>query len=330
MRIIENALLQDDRGFLHLRFRGRMLAPFIDPQAIESLAATWDTDENDIFICSHQKVGTHLTKKFVVEILRTLGLSEGHPCASGDIGVDSVPWPEVMVSQKGIEKFENFRNQTAGQPRVWYIHCPIEDLPFRSIHPGTRFIHVYRDPRGAAVSQYFFYKKHPLLQVDPDLDMDTYAQMFVGGDLYFGDYHHHTLGWAQAADPRINPEQLLVMQFENLVQDKLKSVKILSEFLAQGQSLTHDQTVAIARSTEFNTMKQGIQKNPGSFHFDPNTFFRSGKTDDWKELLPDSAVEIIDRKTKMAWGPSGQPEIVQGSANSLLGDSKMIATKTAA
>ena len=74
MKIFNDAATKDENGFLHLRFRGRMLAPFIAPEAIESLAQTWDTDENDIFICSHQKVGTHLTKKFVVELLRTFGL----------------------------------------------------------------------------------------------------------------------------------------------------------------------------------------------------------------------------------------------------------------
>ncbi len=315
MKIFKHASVQDNNGFLHLRFRGRMLAPFIDPKAIQSLAATWDTDENDIFICSHQKVGTHLTKKYVVELLRTLGLPESHPCASGDIGVDSVPWPEVMVSQKGRDVFENYRKKTAGQPRVWYIHCPVEDLPFRSIHPGTKFIHVYRDPRGAAVSQYFFYKKHPLLQVNPDLDLDSYARMFVGGDLYFGDYHHHTSGWTQARDPRIAPEQLLVMRFEDLVQEKLESVRTLAQFLAPDQLLSEQQTASIAVSTEFNTMKKSIQEKPGSFHFDPSTFFRSGKTDDWKEILPASAIDLINRKTRMAWGPSRMPEIVEGAAS---------------
>ena len=316
MKIFNNAATKDENGFLHLRFRGRMLAPFIAPEAIESLAQTWDTDENDIFICSHQKVGTHLTKKFVVELLRTFGLPESHPCASGDIGVAAVPWPEVMVSQKGRDVFEDFRNRTAGQPRVWYIHCPVEDIPFRSIHPGTRFIHVYRDPRGAAVSQYFFYKKHPLLQVNPDLDMNSFARMFAGGDLYFGDYHQHATGWAQAADPRISPEQLLVMRFEDLVQDKLESVKILAQFLAPFESLSHEQATSIALSTEFDTMKASIQKNPGSFHLNPNTFFRSGKTDDWKELLPSAAIDLIDRKTRMAWGPSGEPEIAIGASGS--------------
>ena len=72
---------------------------------------------HDILICTHQKVGTHLTKKFIVEILREAAvLHAGHPAAEGDIGKGAVPWPEVTASQRGMEAFLDFSNgPKAGQ-----------------------------------------------------------------------------------------------------------------------------------------------------------------------------------------------------------------------
>ena len=53
-------------GFLHARSQGRMIPAFIHPKATSVLRSTWDTGPQDILICTHQKVGTHLTKKYVV------------------------------------------------------------------------------------------------------------------------------------------------------------------------------------------------------------------------------------------------------------------------
>jgi len=125
-------------GFLHHHYRGTMYPPFIDLQATEALARDWDTSANDIFICTHQKVGTHLTKRFIVEILRhALAEQTGNIYETGDIGHGTVPWPEVMVSQHGRSHFDEHLSRSSSVPRLWYIHSRIEDLPIRRIHPET-------------------------------------------------------------------------------------------------------------------------------------------------------------------------------------------------
>lgn len=290
-------------GFLHTRWQGRVYPPFIDPAAIAELQRRWDTDEHDIIICTHQKVGTHLTKKFVVEILReAVDYPADHPMAGGDIGHHTVPWPEVMVSQYGYARFEEFLRRTAGRPRVWYTHCGPDDLPMRRIHPRTRLIMTRRDPRGAAVSQYFFYKRHPLLGVDPDLALDDFVDMFAGGGLYFGDYHEHALAWHGGCDGRIPAGSLLLLRFEDLVERKLAAARRIADHIAPGHGLDGRTLATVAAATEFGAMKRSITANPGSFHFDPKTFFRSGRTDDWAEHLSARAVCAIDAKTARVWG----------------------------
>lgn len=305
-------------GFLHARYEGRMIPAFIDPKAIDALRNGWDTTGDDIIICTHQKVGTHLTKKFVMEVLRAAGaLGEDHPGAQGDIGKSAVPWPEVMVSQQGMEAFQAFLDATAGQRRVFYTHANIDELPVRFLHPDTQIIMTYRDPKGAAVSQYHFYKSHPTLGVSDDMTMESFVNHFVEGDLYFGDYHDHVAGYFNPEAYGVRKEQMCIMRFEDLVEDKMQAVRRLASFLLPSTSLTEEQVFQVAAATEFNTMKQGIINNPGSFHFNPDKFFRSGRTDDWKEQLTAESVAAINAKTAAKWGaPEARaPKATAGKAN---------------
>ena len=295
--------LQPD-GFVYRPWRGHVYPPFIDPARAQHLMDTWDTDAHDVFICTHQKVGTHLMKKFAVEVLRALHeYPAGHPMCDGDIGHGAVPWPEVLISQHGVSHFEEFLERTAGVPRVWYLHCPADMLPMRSVHPRARFLFVHRDPRAVAVSQYFFYKAHPLLQVPPDLTLERFVDLFVGGGLYFGDYHQHTLDWLAGCHGRVAPEQMLALRYEELVDDKTAVVAAVARHLGAGASLTPERCDAIAASTGFAAMKDGITANPGTFHFNPQTFFRAGRTDDWTNHLTPAQVDRIDAKSARVWGP---------------------------
>ncbi|MEY3052338.1 MAG: hypothetical protein RLY31_2123 [Bacteroidota bacterium] len=293
----------NDHGFLHMRWRDKPYPPFISRSGITTLLENWDTDEHDIFICTHQKVGTHLTKQFIVELLRSaIDYPPDNPLSTGDIGHHTVAWPEVLVSQYGYGHFQEHLARTAGMPRVWYIHCFSGDLPVRSIHPGTKFVLVFRDPRGAAVSQYFFYRSHPLLQVSDSLTMEDFVPLFVKGGLYFGDYHLHTLDWLAAEGHALPAGSLLVLRYEDLVEQKLAVTARLAAHLLPGVSLPEERALRIAASTAFDTMKQRITDTPGSFHFNPSTFFRAGRPDDWRDRLSMDQVQAIDEKSVRVWG----------------------------
>lgn len=290
-------------GFLCARQGQYTYPPFYNLSSTSTLVKTWDTQPNDIFVCTHQKVGTHLTKKYVVEILRNSHqLPEIHPMAAGDIGHEAVPWPEVLISQHGEQAFWSFIAATENTPRVWYLHNYSDALPFRSIHPESKFIYTFRDPRGAAVSQYFFYRGHPNLDVHPQLSIDSFLHLFLHGKLYFGDYHQHVLDWITGCHGAISSSQLLCMRFEDLVMHKIHSVEKIASFLSPQFTLNDHTTRAISGTTEFETMKQSLIQTPGSFHFNPTTFFRSGTTDDWKQHLNERQQETINEKTRSCWG----------------------------
>jgi hypothetical protein len=313
LKAFEPTLQMNEKGFIYKTWDDRIYPPFYDPEAIAQLQQSWDTDEHDMFICTHQKVGTHLTKKFVSEVLRS---SVNYPAtngiSSGDIGHGTIAWPEVMISQHGMDHFKQHIENTKGYPRVWYTHCSMHDLPFRSAHPKTRFIHVFRDPRGAFVSQYYFYRSHPMLGVSEDLTMDEFARMFTEGNMYFGDYHTHTLDWISGCEGKIDKENLLVLKYEDLVERKMESARILCQFLLSENLPTDAQLEEIVAATEFNTMKKEITENPQSFHFNPQTFFREGKSYGWMEKLTEEQIHTIDQKTALTWGEDhlSSPQLV--------------------
>ena len=291
-------------GYLHRMWRDKPHPPFVDPAVADELRATWCTDPDDVFISTHQKVGTHLTKKFVVELLRAgHDYPAGSGMAAGDIGHDTVPWPEVLASQHGRQAMDAFRAEGAGWPRVWYLHTAIEDLTMREVHPQSKFIYIIRDPRSALVSQYFFYQRHPNLGATPDFPLEQFAELFLDGGLFFGDYHDHALGWMNPAPHGIAPEQVLYLRYEDLVERKLAAVKRLAAFLMPDRPLPEERLIAIAAGTDFEAMKQEMKVNPRSFHFNPDVFFRQGRTDGWSDQLTADLARRVVEKSEAKWGP---------------------------
>ncbi len=291
-------------GFLHTHYNEKRYPPFINPDSTRHLKSTWDTEPNDVLICTHQKVGTHLAKKLLVELVLANMDHEKVPYADGDIGHHSLPWPEVFLSQDGSETWSSFMAKTKMAPRIWYTHCAYEDLPVRRIHPGTRFVVVVREPKAAAVSQYFFWLRHKLLGVNPRLEMDDFVHLFAQGGLYFGSYYDHVAGWIKRRDARVRDEQVCLMFYEDMVEKKRETILRLQEFLYPGQTITEEQIVSITAASSFDAMKADITKNPRSFHLNPAVYFRAGKTDDWKEKLTDRARAVIDEATQKHWGAS--------------------------
>jgi hypothetical protein len=288
-------------GFLHHRWNGKCYPPFIDRRATAHLRESWDTQANDVLIVTHQKVGTHLAKKFLVELTRACAdLPPRHPMAEGDIGHAAVPWPEVYLSQESEAAWQEFLAATSDRPRLWYTHCAVEDLPCRRVHPASHFVAVVRDPRAVVVSQYHFWRRHPLLGLDTDLDLDRFSELFVAGDLYFGDYFSHVLGWLEPEGP-VQPGQVCVLRYEDMVEHKRETLERLQRFLFPSVVLEPSQATAIAASTEFQTMKQELSSNPGSFHLNPSIYFRSGTTDDWRQQLSPAAQARIREATRRRW-----------------------------
>jgi hypothetical protein len=137
------------------------------------------------------------------------------------------------------------------------------------------------------------------------MEMDEFVTLFLDGNLYFGDYHLHVKNWIDSPDLRINREHFISLTYEELVDNKVSATRKLCRFLT-GKNLSMKNIKEIIFATDFQNMKNKISEKPGSFHFNVNTFFRSGTTEDWKTKLSFENITAIDKKTAILWGDSFQ------------------------
>ncbi len=290
-------------GFLHYVHSDRMQPPFFHRERVAELKATWDTTARDLLICTAQKVGTHLTKRYVVELLAEAGaFGREHPCFTRDIGHGAVAWPEVTYSQGGRAAWEAHLARLGEGPRLWYTHCDIDDLPMRSVNPDTRFIVCYREPKSVVVSQYHFYRRHALLGVDPAMTLSDFGELFLAGRTYFGDYHAHVRRWVEhAPGAPIHSSALLTLRYEDLVERKIASARKIAAFLLPGHAFADEAIARVAERTGFDVMKDEMTRNPQTFHFRPEVFFRAGTTDDWQNHMSPELARQIDEKTARTW-----------------------------
>jgi len=290
-------------GLMYTSYRDKKYPPFINPKKIEHLHSFWEICSNDILICTHQKVGTHLAKKLLVEIvMANTNHLDDLPFGNGDIGQDAVPWPEVMFSQKSEAEWLAFIKKTQKKPRIWYTHCAFDDFPSKSVHPKSKFIVVVREPKAAAVSQYYFWLRHPMLGANTGLKINTFIDAFTKSELYFGGYHQHSTSWICRSKNLISDDQVCLLFYEDMVENKLETINKIQNFLYPEKNISRNVVSAIASSSEFSSMKNEISSNPRSFHIDPNLYFRTGTTDGWKDKLPPSAIKKINNLTQLAWG----------------------------
>ena len=315
MRIFEPASHALPEGFLHHRWNGRCYPPFVDKRATDHLTQTWNTQANDVFISTHFRAGSYLIKKFLVEIVRsTITLASGNPLSTGDIGQQAIPWPEVKLSQESPANWQQFIASTTNSPRFWYLHCGIEDLPFRQIHSNTKFVVSIRDPRAVVVSQYFFFLHHPLLEIDPNLTLERFTQIFVENDIYFGNYFEHVRNWLKPSN-QLNSSQVCIVRYEDLVVHKLASLKKLHDFTLPNTEIDSTKLQSIVDSTDFEAMKRSISSNPGSFPFNPKMYFRSGTIDNWRKHLSPASESLIIDAAHRHWGDLGKDSLVSSYFN---------------
>ncbi|ERE45170.1 bile salt sulfotransferase-like protein [Cricetulus griseus] len=76
--------------------------------------------------------------------------------------------------------------------------------------PIVQIIYLIRNPRDVVVSNYYFKNHVPFLKNEKPFD--DYLHGFIRGDMHYGSWFDHTLGWLT----RRNTENFLLMSYEEL------------------------------------------------------------------------------------------------------------------
>jgi hypothetical protein len=193
-----------------------------------------------------------------------------------------------------------------------------------------RVIYIVRDPRDVALSAYHYDRKGR--NIEDDFPLDTYVtSRFMKTDEYFGTWGEHAGSWLVNSKnifqiSRLNDgymgtmgswgenvmswlgarghdREFLLVRYEDLLDDTIREMTRISEFIGLRQISAERIAQAVERSSAENmrkleradadkwvTTKESRKDIP---------FVRTAKSGQWQQALPSTSVAEIES----AWGP---------------------------
>src|SRR5205809_3366212 len=136
----------------------------------------------------------------------------------------------------------------------------------RAIYPTCRFINIVRDPRDAATSAMFHLGKN-------DPDNQKFVESFI------------TQSWRTHVEAAVSAEQqfgadvFLNIRYEDMHRDEANVLGRCLDFI--GVESTDEMVQACSNAGSFEKLSGGRKRGQK----DPNSFYRSGTTGDWKNHL---------------------------------------------
>ena len=161
------------------------------------------------------------------------------------------------------------------------------------------FIYIVRDPRDVVVS-YAHYKNISYDKAIQHLCSKNLNYVYSLNNRSFprveilGSWKFHYISWRDGIPniPRI------IIKYENLIQNPYKNFYKIIEFLSKIMKLKineHQIKLSIELSN-FDNLKN-YEKEKGFFeNSSKNSFFRTGKSDNWKKELNNTQVNLIEKE----------------------------------
>lgn len=260
----------------HILTNGLKVPTFVKQEVIDMLK-DFKLYPDDAWVVTFPKCGTTWTQQ-IVRLIRNGGNID-------DTTVDfAVPWAEGL----GRPHFANFDVDKLQRPRAFQSHFPYAFFPCGPPHTTPcKYIYVARNPKDVAVSQYF----HTRLRYYPDIEWNSFWEKYTTGDLGFGNYFDHLLGWWVHRDDR----NVVFLKYEDMKKDLKQAVSQIAALI--GPKLPDDIIGKIADMTSFAEMKKDNTANYAwqEMFRDEKTppFLRKGVVGDWKNFLsPEQSAEM--------------------------------------
>ncbi|XP_041435012.1 sulfotransferase 1C2-like [Xenopus laevis] len=274
-------------------------------EGVPLLGATcdeWDTiynfqaREDDILIATYPKSGTTWMQEIVDLILQEGDVQKSMraPCYVKVPFIDQVPKKNMPT---GVELA-----QRMASPRILKTHLPINLLPPSFWEKNVKVVYVARNAKDCMVSYYYFQKINKCLP-DPGT-WDNYFSAFLSGDVPWGSWFDHVLGWWKAMDKH----QILFVFYEDMIKDPMHEIQKVMKFL--GKDLSDEVLENIKFHTSFQAMKENPMTNYSTLPniiFDQtiSPFMRKGIVGDWKTHFLVAQNIIFDEEYKKKMEGSG-------------------------
>jgi Sulfotransferase domain len=236
---------------------------------------------------------------------------------ANDVFLGSYPrsgstWLRFMLFESLLGESSGFGNVNQAIPELKRRRWGLPLLPgagrliktHEIYHPEYRkAVYLVRDPRDVALSEYAY---QTALGLESN-DIDNYLERFLSGRVNpFASWKAHVESWFSAP---LTKEQLLVIRFENLRADTLKTITQIARFLG----LTPDEQ-RIRRAIAENTVERmkSKEKEAPQRASKRGQFIRSGSVGGWRANLNPVQTELFreragDVLTKIGYPLDAKP-----------------------
>ncbi|GIY63316.1 sulfotransferase 1C4 [Caerostris extrusa] len=281
-----------------VKVRGLLLPEFfLLPDVVEKVI-DYKPNKDDIFIVTYPKCGTTWTQFLVWEIMH----KGAFPPSPNQMMFQHIPFLEFT----GLDPVKNLP-----KPRVMKTHLPFDLQPYS---PLTKYIYIVRNPWDCCVSYYHHHCMEPGLI---HLTFDQYFNLFIKGELGWGDFFDHILSWFKHR----NDPNVLFLTYEEMKKNTKKVILQIAKFLGESyykdvqdegvmeNCLKHSDFKFLKNLGMFfpsnpnvendvvgETIKQigQIDRNTVGEDFKEVAFFRKGVVGDWKNYFSQDQIKIFN------------------------------------
>ncbi|XP_069838343.1 sulfotransferase 1C2-like isoform X2 [Dendropsophus ebraccatus] len=184
------------------------------------LIKNFQAREDDILIATFPKAGTTWMQE-IVDLIMLNGDVERSMRAPCFIKV-----PFIDVNAKPLMSGVEAAN-TMESPRLIKTHLPIQLVPPSFWEKNVKVIYLARNAKDCMVSYYHFQRMNKGLP-DPGT-WDEYFSSFLAGNIAWGSWFDHVIGWWKAKDER----QILYVFYEDMIEDPEREIRKVSNFLGE-------------------------------------------------------------------------------------------------
>nr|XP_042912893.1 sulfotransferase ssu-1 [Parasteatoda tepidariorum] len=273
-------------------------------------AMDYKPQAEDVFIVTYPKCGTTWMQNVALYIFR-----KGKELEEMSQFLRHCPFID-MCGKESIDKMP--------RPGAFKTHLPYTHMPYSS---EAKYIFVARNPKDCVVSLFHHTRNQPGFMYW-DGEFDDFFELFMAGQVEFGDYFDHLLSWY----PHRNDPNLYYTTYEDMKKDIKKVIVDMAKFLGDEfiGAIEKDNSVLnnIVNFSSFEYMKKNfgevynLKPKEGETLTEPNTyeglqhvrhliseidlpkelpelkFIRKGIVGDWKNALTEEQAERLDRKFK--------------------------------
>ena len=222
-----------------------LTVPVIVTQDRVDEMGTMELRPSDLWVVTFPKGGTTWTQQIIKLILSN---GEDDERKLNEV----VPYLEATNNPNPNFSYNRVDVTTMKSPRTFKSHFPCNKMPCGSpASTGCKYIYVARNPKDVAVSLYHHYLGFEYVD---DLTWDEFFFWFMTGQVIYGSYFDHVLGWWEHRNDR----NVLFLKYEDMHKDVHSCIKHISQFM--GVELPPGIVDKIAEKSSFSYMKD----NPGT------------------------------------------------------------------